>query len=397
VLLISNSARQAVRTINFMRVLHKKSCRIVTIAWKRDSNDIDNCEEYGCSEVELIEGRHILAYMIKALIVGFRYPSDIYVTIDIRLIPILLVLSKFKKNSIVIYDSKELPSVTAKAYLDRNKWPEFLNPIKKFIYNLYEYFEKKCFQSIDGILCLDSRDNFLLKKARKLNPNSVVIMNAVDINKVLAYKSYRKYHEIYKDKQVVVFSGNLYPDKGLFQYMQMSKILKEKIPDFKLVLCGAIKMEVKEFQTMLSTYGIEEYVDVFRRLPFNEHIGLLMCCKVGLALMSSKRPKFKMIGPGTAQKIFTYMAAGLPIITSKGHFARIIEEERCGIAVDFFDVTELIWAVRWLLEDEKTRMQMARNALRATAIRYNMEIEGRKICQIIDRAFENKIKNALKS
>jgi glycosyltransferase involved in cell wall biosynthesis len=388
VLTISNAARQAVRTIDFLRVLQKNRCSVNIIAWKRGSKDNFNHPELVGIGLRTIESKNVFTFIIKSLWYGLHKPSRIYTTVDIRFVPLIIFLAKLNRG-VAIYDSKELPSVVAKLRIQSIRLPKILTKLKNFIYRGYQIYETICFKLVDGILCLDTKDDFLYHGVKKLNKNTEIIMNSVGVISSLVQGGEDKFRKVYENDLPIIFSGGLDPDKGFYQYFEAIKVLKNEIHNIKFIVCGTTHLQPFEFQSLIKKYDLCNYIDFYERMPFNEHLGLLKSCKVGLALMNPENPKYKLIGPGTARKLFTYMAAGLPIIMSKGHFARIIEEEKCGLTVDFLNTSELVKALRYLLTNEKERILMAQNGLMAFESKYNMKIEGVKISMIIDTAFRN--------
>jgi glycosyltransferase involved in cell wall biosynthesis len=84
----------------------------------------------------------------------------------------------------------------------------------------------------------------------------------------------------------------------------------------------------------------------------------------------------------TAQpnKLFEYMAAGLPVIASNFPAWRtVIEGGRCGLAVDPLDPAAIAAAMRWMYEHPEEARAMGANGRRLVRERYNWDVEAAKL------------------
>jgi glycosyltransferase involved in cell wall biosynthesis len=93
-----------------------------------------------------------------------------------------------------------------------------------------------------------------------------------------------------------------------------------------------------------------------------------------------------LLGKGTARKIFTYMQAGIPIVSTRfTEVAKVVEEEHCGILVDPSSPQEIAAAVETLLTEPTLARQMGEQGKRAILSKYNWELEERKVVGLYDR------------
>jgi len=75
-------------------------------------------------------------------------------------------------------------------------------------------------------------------------------------------------------------------------------------------------------------------------------------------------------------KMFEYMAAGIPVIASNFPlWTEIIKKENCGIAIDPLDESSISDALRWILENPDKAELMGQNGRRAILSKYNWKIE----------------------
>jgi glycosyltransferase involved in cell wall biosynthesis len=79
-------------------------------------------------------------------------------------------------------------------------------------------------------------------------------------------------------------------------------------------------------------------------------------------------------------KLFEYMAAGLPVIASDFPLWRqIVTEADCGICVDPTDSDQIANAITELMSNPARRLEMGRNGIRAVLSLYNWSTEEQKL------------------
>ena len=79
-------------------------------------------------------------------------------------------------------------------------------------------------------------------------------------------------------------------------------------------------------------------------------------------------------------KLFEYMAAGLPVVASDFPAWRdIVEGNDCGICVDPTDPVAIAGAIEQLADQPERRRQMGANGRRMVLEKYNWEAESRRL------------------
>lgn len=85
-------------------------------------------------------------------------------------------------------------------------------------------------------------------------------------------------------------------------------------------------------------------------------------------------------------KLFEYMAAGLPLIASDFPLWReIVEGVGCGLLVDPLDPDAIAQAIQWVLDNPEEAEAMGRRGQLAVQERYNWPIEGAKLVRLYER------------
>lgn len=82
-------------------------------------------------------------------------------------------------------------------------------------------------------------------------------------------------------------------------------------------------------------------------------------------------------------KLFEFMAAGLPVIASDFPLWKsIIDEAQCGLTVDPNDVDAVRKACEKLLNDTDSGQQMGRNGRKKIVESFNWDIESKKLLDL---------------
>lgn len=110
--------------------------------------------------------------------------------------------------------------------------------------------------------------------------------------------------------------------------------------------------------------------------PRREVAVLLARARIGLALLHPTKAYLESY----PTKLFEYMAAGIPVISSDFPlWKEIVAEANCGMVVDPKDPSKIADAISWMLAHEDEAEAMGRRGQRAVQERYNWTIEADKL------------------
>ena len=166
--------------------------------------------------------------------------------------------------------------------------------------------------------------------------------------------------KIFKGKFNILFTGNISPAQDFPVMIEAAKRLKEQgLTNLQWVIVGD-GMSKEEVQQEIRTKGLE---DCFRfeghqpmeKIPFyNASADVLIACLV----------KSELLGLTIPAKIFSYIAAGKPIVTAiDGETQKLIRDAGCGFVSESSEATALAENIRKVYDmSGQERLKLGENA-----------------------------------
>jgi len=282
--------------------------------------------------------------------------SDIYHLHDPELIPIGLKLKKLGKK--VIFDAHEdLPKqLLGKPYLNK-----FLLTILSKTFSTYENYACKNF---DAIITATPyiRDKFL-----EINKNSVDINNFPILDELASTISWNE------KKDEICYVGSIAKIRGIKELVKSMEGIKE----IRLNLAG--KFSEQDIENEVKRYEGWNKVNELGFLDREGIVEVLHKSKVGIVTLHPIINYFDAL----PVKMFEYMAAGLPVVSSNIElWKEIVEGNSCGICVDPLNPQEIADAINYLVSHPQKADEMGQNGKKAILEKYNWAIEEEKLYKV---------------
>lgn len=277
---------------------------------------------------------------------------DIYHFHDPELLPYGIKLKKVGKK--VIFDCHEDVSgqIMSKYWI-----PNMFRWIISRAYRLYEIYAVK---NVDAVVAATPHIATLFEKT---SPIVEVINNYPQLDDI-------KFHEepFSSRERIACYAGGINAIRG---EKVMVDAMRE-LDDIKLILAGPREDVSQDYKNVV-------YTGRFTRLEVNKLYGE---SRVGLVIFQPEPNHIK----AKPNKMFEYMAAGLPTVCSDFPLWReIVEGCGCGICVDPVSPEAVQKAIRYLIDNPDAAQEMGRRGHEAVITRYNWKNEEKKLLDLYKR------------
>jgi len=287
--------------------------------------------------------------------------ADLYHFHDVELIPVGILLKLHNKK--VIYDVHEDYS---QALLSREWIFPWLRPQVTRMVKVAEWAGTKLF---DGIVTATPQI------ANLFPPSKTITIQNFPIIDEFAEDTARPYQE---RLQVLIYLGAISVLRGVKEMVAAMSYLP-KTSEAKLWLAG--KFSPAELETEIGKQPGWDRVNFLGWQSHEEVLSVIGKARLGLLLLHPI-PNHITSRPN---KLFEYMAGGIPVIASNFPLWReIIEGAGCGVLVDPFDIKRVAESIKWLLEAPEEAEKMGKRGQEVAFEHYNWDIEGQKLLQFYD-------------
>lgn len=136
-----------------------------------------------------------------------------------------------------------------------------------------------------------------------------------------------------------------------------------------------------EFQARVDALDLQDRVQVFDWMPFDEAFGYLLRADAGLIAFQPHIQNHIFAMP---HKLFDYMAAGMSVLMPKQavEVAPMVYEAQCGILIDPSDPNDIAVGIDTLFNDPQAAHAMGQRGQDAVMHIYNWETEAQKLIEM---------------
>jgi glycosyltransferase involved in cell wall biosynthesis len=176
-----------------------------------------------------------------------------------------------------------------------------------------------------------------------------VVPNGIDIND---YRDRPDEQECETPEKRILFVGRLNPVKGVHYLLRAMKIVREVLPEAKLIIVGEGE-ERKNLECLTNDLGLNECVDFVGRTPHEKIPDYLY--QADIFVLPSLSEGFGIV-------ILEAMACGLPIVATRvGGVPDIVEDGVNGYLVESGDFQEMAKKIIFILENQPLKLLISKN------------------------------------
>ena len=283
-------------------------------------------------------------------------PADIVHFHDPELLPLGFILKRSKRR--IIYDAHEdVPrDILAKHWVPA--------PLRRILSFSFEKLENFVARRLDAVI---GATPFIAARFQLINPRALAVNNYPVLSEFQPAPEKRPF------SRTLCYVGAATRVRGISELIEALAILA----DVTLVMCGPF--ESRAYEEELRSLPGWRHVNYRGIVDRKETMAIMAAAEIGVVTFLPT-PNHVDAQPN---KMFEYMAAGLPIVASNFPlWQRIVAENRCGICVDPASPADIARGVEALLNDPAKCRAMGRAGREAIEKRCQWLQEGEKLVQL---------------
>jgi glycosyltransferase involved in cell wall biosynthesis len=188
--------------------------------------------------------------------------------------------------------------------------------------------------------------------------------------------------ESFRDRKILIFTGILVGDRGVEVALRGLKQLQASTPDrFGLLVIGDGPAR-SQLEAEARTLGVDTHVSFMGWIPHDDLPAYWARAEIGILPFHA----CTHIDTTLANKLFDYMAVGLPVVTSDARpMARVLRETGAGLTFAAGNPDSFARAVRTIADDPDRAGEMRRGALEASDRTYNWARDAEHLLEAVEQ------------
>lgn len=184
----------------------------------------------------------------------------------------------------------------------------------------------------------------------------------------------------YKDSFVILYLGDTHLRRGLQTAISSVKILKEKIPNLKLVIVGKNTTD-KILKEQVIDLGVEKYVD----FEGWQSVNLFQSYILSSHICISPLHRNLQHDVAYANKIFQYMSFGKPLLVSNATAQKeLVEKQKSGLVHEEKNADDFAEKILQLFKDEDLRFELGKNGKKFVRNEFCWEKTSKKLLNLYE-------------
>jgi len=302
---------------------------------------------------------------------------DIIQVCSLTILPLALYLAKIHGVP-VVYDAYEYYAYNFARHCGR-----IGKPVTRFL----EFLENMLIAKVAGVITVDSFEDSLIRRYRRFNPNATVLYNVPQLEIISPEEENKRPGEIEREKIYLAYVGGFSEGIGGRQILGAMTLVRERFANINLLLMGHTPEKDNIPGGLWHLAQNKAHIVCLPFLPQSDMMQYLRRAKLGFALYQDSE-KYRRYGSRNSRKLFTYMAAGIPVIVSRLPLvADVVRETGCGLIVDETSPAAIAEAIEYIITHKTEAEIMGQRGRQAIEEKYNSRIEEIKFWQVYQNAF----------
>lgn len=385
-------ARTDVRVMRAATALIEAGCTVTVV----DVDDVGNQQNE--EDIRGVHIRHIVVsrsfastrferwtlvkvplMFIRCMLRLIQTPADIYHAHDVSALPACYFAARLRRKPL-IYEAHEMP-------LFERPWSE-MSRSRRLLHKLLTVLLAHIVPNCAGIITVSPP---IVRGIcnRYHVPNVILIRNTPVYRAVPKSDRLRQYLGLNPAVRIALYQGYLQSGRSLDRLVRAAAFLE---PDIVIVMMGKGIGTVKpELEALISSEGLGDRVKIIPPAPYEELLDWTASADIGLTIFS---PDYSLnVRMYLPNKLFEYLVAGLPILTSPIEaIVDIIRTYDVGQVLSSLEPAALGEAMNRMLADPVALERMRRNALDAAKNELCWEKESPRLIRLYQDICQGKVR-----
>ena len=175
------------------------------------------------------------------------------------------------------------------------------------------------------------------------------------------------------DVPLVLYVGGVMPHRGLEELLAAMA----ELPEAHLICLGAEGGITSAIEAEIRRLGLASRAHLIRPVPSEEVVPYAASATIGVSIVQPASLSYRLALPN---KLFQYMAAGIPVVASDfPDVRRVVEGSGAGVVVDPADPHAVAAAIRRLIDDPTLARSMGAAGQRAVRERFNWQTSAQEL------------------
>jgi glycosyltransferase involved in cell wall biosynthesis len=208
-------------------------------------------------------------------------------------------------------------------------------------------------------------------------PRATVVRNVPRFAPPVSSNRLREALHLPPETKIALYQGHLQANRTLHILVEAARYL---MPHTVIVMMGRGPLRDR-LETMIREQGVGDRVQLLPAVPYAELLEWTGSADLGLTVFAPDySPSIYMCLPN---KLFEYLMAGLPVLTSRMvAVADVVSQYEAGQVVSSVDPATVARAINAMLADEAGLARMRQNALMAARHDLNWEVEQQRLLDL---------------